>query len=910
MLESAFRRLIAATGPLLALVLLLCFAAPVVCQEEADYLFGDSTVYEYRLYFEQPDFWDSLTSNYGVLDEEYMPCDLVFEDSTYPDIGVRFKGNSSYHLYPGNKKSFKLDFNRYQDSQTFFGLKKINLNNGFMDPTQIREKLFLDVLEEHVPCIRAAFARLYINDVYWGLYTVIEQPDKTFLESRFGVGEEGNLFKGDPAGDLVWYGSEAASYYSLYELKTNELENDWTDLIHLIDVLNNTSDDSLRAALTEIFDVRNYLTFQALNNMFVNLDSYYGSGHNYYVYHKVSSDRFIHLPWDVNEAFGTFGLDFSSVDILTHDLLWTGAVPAQRPLSARLLANGYFVELYMNLVHYLMDHQFDAAQLHARIDHYRLLIATSIDADPHRMFTYAEFEQNMNLEVTWGVRHIPGLTEFIAGRRGSIGSQLWMHPPTGRLFINEFMASNGTTLADAQGEFDDWIELYNDNLFPVRLDGYFLTDDFAVLDKWSLPDTVVEAGGYLLVWADDDTDDGPLHAGFKLGASGEEIALVNSSVGIVDSLTFGQQQVDVAFGRFPDGDDSLLSLVEPTPGKANRLPANRPPVFVRSVHTPDRVASSNLVQVLTRVGDESSLSQVSLFYDVGAGFIERPMFDDGLHGDSADADSVYGATIPASADSTIVAFYITATDDSGAVVFDPPGWASAPYRYRVGEVPPSLFINEFMASNDLAFQDPQGEFDDWIELFNRENFEVNVSGMYLTDDFSELSLFALPDTTIAAGGFLVVWADGDVGDAGVHANFKLGASGEQLGLFSSHHTSIDSLTFGLQHTDSSFGRIVDGGDEWTVFESPTPGFANTGVSCCSGATIGDIDCSGTVDITDVQVLLDHLFLTLAPLCCGAEANVNYPGSGSPWADSVVNITDLQMLAENLFITLESLPSCP
>lgn len=892
--------------------LLGMFAMPLSAlgQAEADHLFADTTVYEYRLYFDQPDFWDSLVFNYEVLDEEYMPCDMVFEGSTYVDIGIRFKGNSSYFLYPGTKKSFKLDFNRYLDSQTFFGLKKINFNNGFMDPTQIREKLFLDVLERHVPCIRGAYARLFINDVYWGLYTVVEQPDETFIQDRFGDGEEGNLFKGDPDGNLVWYGAAPESYYPRYELKTNELENDWSDLIHLIDVLNHTPAESLQTALIKVFDVRNFVAFQALNNMFVNLDSYYGSGHNYYIYHQESTDRFVHLAWDVNEAFGAFDFSLPPLAVLNHSLFWSGTVPEERPLNSRILDNDYFAELYLNFAAYQMDHEFDQAFLFDRIDFYRELISSATEADPHRMFTYEEFQQNINQEITWGVRRIPGLKDFIAGRRSSISSQLSTHESTDRLFINEFMASNETTVTDDQGEFEDWIELYNDNLYPVDLGGYCLTDDLAEPDKWPLPDTVIGAGGFLLVWADDDTGDGPLHAGFKLGASGEQIALVNASLGFVDSLTFSAQETDVAFGRYPDGADSWMFLTLPTPGESNRLPENRAPVFLKTSHLPYPATSIDSVRVVTKVSDESLLTQVSLFYDAGAGYVELPMYDDGLHSDSSAADSVYGATIPPFSDSTLVSFYLAAYDDSGAVTFDPPAYLTVPYRYQVGEQPPALFINEFMADNDNIFQDPQGDYDDWLEIYNAGSTSVDVGGLLLTDDFSQPDQFTLPDTVLAAGGFLIVWADGDTADGPLHAPFKLGASGEQLGLFSAALTSIDSLTFGEQATDISYGRTADGGPVWTEFTSPTPGSSNGGGSCCTGQTVGDCDCSGLVDIADIQVLVDHMFLTLAPLCCEAECNINYPGSGHASADTLVDITDLQVLIEHFYITLLPLPTCP
>lgn len=907
----AFRHMLTDFSPCLIMVLFLLFpvGGSVAAQAAADYLFGDSVVYEYRLYFSQPDFWDSLRFNFEVLDEEYLPCDLVFEDSTYSNIGVRFKGNSSYALYPGVKKSFKLDFNKYVDDLRFFGLKKLNLNNGFLDPTQIREKLFLDILERYVPCIRGAYARLYINDEYWGLYTVVEQPDDTFLEDRFGPDDAGNLFKGDPSGDLAWYGADADDYYERYELKTNELENDWSDLIHLIDVLNHTSADSLRTALSEVIDVRNYLTVHALNNIFVNLDSYYGSGHNYYLYHQDAPDRFIYLPWDVNEAFGTFNFNLPPDGIISHDLLWVGITPTARPLTSRVLNDDYWAELYLNLVEHLLQNEFTASNLYSRIDFYRALIAPSVGNDPNRMFTFSEFQTNITSEVTWGVRHIPGLKDFISSRRSSIGDQVAAHPQTDRVKINEFMAANESTVADAQGEFEDWIELYNDNLYPVSLSGYYLTDDFSELNKWVLPNISIAAGGHLLIWADNDTGDGSLHANFKLGASGEQIALVDASMTVVDSLTFGQQADDVAYGRFPDGTGSFIPLAEPTPGEANRLPVNQPPEISGTAHTPRPAFNADPVMVLSFVRDESSLSQVYLYYNAGDGYVDLAMHDDGLHGDSSAADNLYGVTIPPFSDSTVIAFYVAAVDDSGAVSFDPPD-TSAPFRYQVGEVPPKLFINEFMADNDNIVSDLQGDFDDWIELYNGGSGAVNTGGMYLTDNHSRPARFVLPDTTIPAGGYLLVWADGDTLDGPLHASFSLKASGEQIGLFSARLTAVDSLTFGPQATDVSYGRAPDGDSAWTVFASPSPESRNSLLTCCTGSSVGDCDCNGRVDIADLSALIDHMFLSFQPLCCDAEANINHPSSGAPVSDEIVDITDLQMMAELLFILLQPFPPCP
>ncbi len=155
----------------------------------------------------------------------------------YDNIGVRFKGFSSFWGYPGDKKSLRIKFNKYKDHR-FNGLKKVSLNNGWNDPTMLREKLFLDFLYEHdIPAPRANFARVFINDTYHGFYTLVEHVDKTFLQHRFND-NDGNLYKAEKLADLTWKGNEQEEYYEQFELKTNEKENNWQDLIHFLNVIN------------------------------------------------------------------------------------------------------------------------------------------------------------------------------------------------------------------------------------------------------------------------------------------------------------------------------------------------------------------------------------------------------------------------------------------------------------------------------------------------------------------------------------------------------------------------------------------------------------------------------------------------------------------------------------------------
>jgi hypothetical protein len=148
----------------------------------------------------------------------------------------------------------------------------------------------------------------------------------------------------------------------------------------------------------------------------------------------------------------------------------------------------------------------------------------------------------------------------------------------------------------------------------------------------------------------------------------------------------------------------------------------------------------------------------------------------------------------------------------------------------IGTAP--VVLNEVLASNGQGLTDPQGEYDDWIELYNRGSAAVNLAGVYLTDDVAQPTKWQFPKnnatlTTIAAHGYLLVWADNEVTATGLHAAFKLSAAGDSVLLFDRDGmTLLDSVTFGPQRTDMSYGRLPDAVDTWSRLTLPTPGAAN------------------------------------------------------------------------------------
>jgi len=144
----------------------------------------------------------------------------------------------------------------------------------------------------------------------------------------------------------------------------------------------------------------------------------------------------------------------------------------------------------------------------------------------------------------------------------------------------------------------------------------------------------------------------------------------------------------------------------------------------------------------------------------------------------------------------------------------------------------ALLINEFMASNSGTLQDPQGDYDDWVELYNSGDEPIDVGGLYLTDDAEGATKWQIPTdepalTTIPSDGYLLIWADNDPAAPGLHANFKLDAGGEQLALIDRDgNTQLDQVAFDEQNVDISYGRDPNAPDQWRYFGVSTPGSAN------------------------------------------------------------------------------------
>jgi uncharacterized protein (TIGR03437 family) len=555
------------TGCLAALL------AGVARADQAAAFFDDSAVREIRLYFSDANWYNTLYQAHNSNPEDpYFPARFRYGDTVMDSIGARFKGNASFRRN-GVKKSFKLDFNRYDADANFLGLKKLNLNTGDLQPDLMREKLFLDFAGKFVAARRAVHVRLYVNDAYYGLYIAVEQPDKTMMQSRFGDDEDGNLFEAlEFRGDLTYLGADPAAYASRYELKTNEAANDYSGLMRFIDVLNNAATADLPAKLEPICDVENMLYGIAIDILFTNLDSYVGGGGEYYLYHRSDSGRFVYIQYDSNEVFGTTGDGTPNIaNPFAMDPFWLpstattgpggrpggggpgGMGGTARPLMEKLWAVEAYKRTYLRQLARMLREGFDADTLGARIQQLANLIRADVYADPNKPYTNEQFETALTSQVSTGQIPLYGLAQFVRERYDYLRPALDAYAQPSDVRLNEVMASGS----------NPWVEVHNLGPGPVSLSGFYLTDDAANPTKMALAARTLADGEFLLVSLNSDV--WPSEAGGSL-------YMYSTATGMqtpIDTVTYPRLATGQSWIRIGNSGSQWLLTTEPTAGAAN-----------------------------------------------------------------------------------------------------------------------------------------------------------------------------------------------------------------------------------------------------------------------------------------------------------------------------------------------------
>jgi hypothetical protein len=349
------------------------------------------------LTFEQPDWDQELGAFYGT--DVDVPATVVVDGRTYPEVGVHFRGNSSYRMVPqGLKHSLNLAFDFANPDQQVGGYKTLNLLNSNNDATFVRTVLFSEIARHYVPVARANYMRVVINGESWGIYVNVEQFNKDFLHEWFSDAK-GARWKvpGSPRGrgGLEYLGDDPAAYKRIYEIKTRDDDESWTAFAQLCRVLNLTPAAQLEAALAPLLDIDGVLKFLALDVALVNGDGYWTRASDYNIY-RDRDGRFHILPHDFNEAFGgeTAGRGFGrggppngGVDL---DPL-VGLDDPAKPLRSKLLAVPALRERYLVYVRDIAERWLEWRTLQPMIREWQALIEPDVSVDTRKIYSTDSF---------------------------------------------------------------------------------------------------------------------------------------------------------------------------------------------------------------------------------------------------------------------------------------------------------------------------------------------------------------------------------------------------------------------------------------------------------------------------------------------------------------------------------------
>lgn len=420
------------------------------------------------------DDWESFIET--CEDEEYVPCSVVIDGEAYKNIGIRAKGNTSLSTVSqmnSERYSFKLEFDQYDNTKSYYGLDKLSLNNIIQDNTYMKDFLTYQMMGKFgVDAPLCSYVYITVNGEDWGLYLAVEGVEDAFLERNYGK-NHGELYKPDsmsfgggrgngrdfdmeefdmqnfPAEDFrmpemtggaenltppeqdgftdmsmdmsMDMGSMGSSDVKLQYIDddpssySNIFDNAKTDITEadkqrLIESLKSLSNGE---NIEEVVNIEEVIRYFVVHNFVVNGDSYTGSMiHNYYLYEE--DGKLSMIPWDYNLAFGTFqSSDATSTVNDPIDSPVSGGSMEDRPMIAWIFDNEEYTELYHAYFTEFLTEIFDSGEFTELVDNTKELIAPYMEKDPTKFCTYEEFETGVET-----------IREFCLLRAESIKGQL------------------------------------------------------------------------------------------------------------------------------------------------------------------------------------------------------------------------------------------------------------------------------------------------------------------------------------------------------------------------------------------------------------------------------------------------------------------------------------------------------
>ena len=425
---------------LLAGLVCLWGGVPVeaVSLKTADEFFQDTKVWDMALTV-SPENYTALEPGNGKGfggDFEYVRANVILAGEAFENVGLRYKGNSSFSTARGiPKKSFKIDLNRFVKRQKFLGLTKLNLNNNVLDPSQIREALAYRLWRKlELPGSRTAFARVTLtvpgrhDKKLLGLYVVVEQVNGPFLKERFGT-DKGLLLKPERSLSMPYLGEAFAEYERVYVPKSDAKPRLARRLMEFTRLVSQAEDAAFATEIGGFVHLGQLARFTAVHTVLSHLDSFLLRGHNYYLYLPKADGRFVFLPWDVNSTFASHrsaGRPEQQFDLSVKQPFAKGQRLLERLMKLKSFRESYGTELKKLVVTHFSREAIgrDMAELRKAVEP---TVREDEYSDHREFLNNFEIQKNFILsESSGGFRVVrkPLLREFITKRHESIAAQM------------------------------------------------------------------------------------------------------------------------------------------------------------------------------------------------------------------------------------------------------------------------------------------------------------------------------------------------------------------------------------------------------------------------------------------------------------------------------------------------------
>jgi len=414
---------------LLCILTAFLFLALPLFSQETNNFYDPDRLAEIRLTFKVED-WKSELDSLRLYGNSLLLGKAKIDGKTYENVGVRYRGRKTFQTgSPRNALHIKLNF--IDRSQNHQGYKTVKISNALRDPSMVREVLGFEIARKYMVAPQANYAKVYVNDEYYGLFVNIENVSEQFLEKNFNSSNN-TFFECNPNSDAksvdgcknntdadLEYEKNAECYFPNYELKSS---HGWDDLMKLTKVL-----DQNPEKIETMLDVDQALWMLAYNNVLVNLSSYSGDhSHNYYLY-KDENGTFEPIIWDLNLAFGSYkniggGSDLDLKGLQTLDPLLHIDNPS-KPLISKLLSNPKNKMIYLSHIRTILNENFRKGQYLERAKELQRVMNVAFIQDKNKFYKSEDFEKSLTSTVG-SKSKIPGIGELMEER----ASYLKKHP--------------------------------------------------------------------------------------------------------------------------------------------------------------------------------------------------------------------------------------------------------------------------------------------------------------------------------------------------------------------------------------------------------------------------------------------------------------------------------------------------